>query len=878
MQERSDFRQCLRTGWQLISAEQASSGGGQISQPDFAASDWYACQVPTTVLGALHALGQVPDPNYGSNLAEIDPKPFETPWWFRTTFDLRELKDDEIVLLDFLGVNHQAHLWINGEQVKQAAEEGAFRQFQVDITHSVRAGQTNVLALEIFPPRPGDFSIGFVDWNPGPPDRSMGIFRDIVLRIVKGVSLDHPFVATRFADQTLQEAHLSVDCQLVNHRQTAVSGRLVAQIGSDTFSQAVTLAAGQTLQCRMSADEHPELRKENPSLWWPTQMGEPILHTLDLAFTVDAQTTDACQSRFGIRTIEDYFNEGGHRSFKVNGRDLLIKGAGWTDDIFLRDNETSLRTQIQYVKHMGLNCIRLEGFWGKDQILYDLCDENGILIMAGWSCHWEHESYLGKEADNKYGGILSSDDIHQVATAWQDQLLWLRHHASIFVWTVGSDKLPHPELEKKYQRCFEQFDQTRPYLNSTGGVGSEQGIITDATLISEISGSSGVKMLGPYDHTPPIYWYTNKHLGGAYGFNTETGPGANIPVAESLRRMLPPKYRWPINEMWTSHCATKVFNTMTRVVEAIEARYGASDDMESFARKAQLLNYELMRPQFEAFQAHRPLSTGVIQWMLNSAWSSMYWQLYDAYLIPTAAYYGTRKGCEPLHLIYNYGTKHIQLVNEFRADTEGLSARIRVLDLRSQVLSDETLAISNERSYAQEIKHLAPMGATEQIQFVDLQLLRAGHVISENFYWISAVEDELDYDAEFEDWAFYTPTRVHADFKALNDLPQAKLMTETRVSGRGDAQALQLQISNVGDALAFFVEVRVVDKKTGHSLVPILLDDNYFSILPQQSKHLSTRLPAGDAQALEVIISGWNVDQRTYPLARDAAAVKSMST
>ena len=143
-----------------------------------------------------------------------------------------------------------------------------------------------------------------------------------------------------------------------------------------------------------------------------------------------------------------------------------------------------------------------------------------------------------KPIDPRYGGVIEPDEIELVAQYWEDQVLWLRHHPSIFVWTVGSDMVPHPDLERKFVDTFNKYDSSRPYLNSTGGVGSEQGIITSTEIVSEISGSSRVKMLGPYAYTPPIYWFTNKNLGGAYGFNTETCPGANVQPIESIKKMV----------------------------------------------------------------------------------------------------------------------------------------------------------------------------------------------------------------------------------------------------------------------------------------------------------------------------------------------------
>ena len=71
---------------------------------------------------------------------------------------------------------------------------------------------------------------------------------------------------------------------------------------------------------------------------------------------------------------------------------------------------------------------------------------------------------------------------------------------------------------------------------STGGVGSEQAIIGTDVVVSDLSGPTGVKMLGPYAYTPPIYWYEDTERGGAYGFNTETGPGAQAVVTPHPRR------------------------------------------------------------------------------------------------------------------------------------------------------------------------------------------------------------------------------------------------------------------------------------------------------------------------------------------------------
>lgn len=107
---------------------------------------------------------------------------------------------------------------------------------------------------------------------------------------------------------------------------------------------------------------------------------------------------------------------------------FLVRSAGWTDDIFLRDTPESNETQVQYVCDMNLNSIRFENIWGTSQNVYDLCDRYGLLVLVGWSCHWEWDSYLGSPCD-EYGGIKIEHDMDLIARSLNDQVLWLRNQS-----------------------------------------------------------------------------------------------------------------------------------------------------------------------------------------------------------------------------------------------------------------------------------------------------------------------------------------------------------------------------------------------------------------------------------------------------------------
>ena len=860
----------LTDNWKVQTSEKVSAGGAELSAKRVDAGGWYNAVVPSTVMGTLVANGIYSDAYIGKNMEKIPKEQFAVPWWYVTSFELSTEQAGKTVQMIFDGINYKANVWLNGKLVAGPdALNGAFRHLKFNVSEFVHEGE-NHLAVEVIPPKRGDFTIGFVDWNVWPPDTNMGIFRDVTLHFSNEVSIDKQFVETKIDKETLASAELKITAELLNHSDKPVTGILKCDLANGVISRNVTVEAGKSAEVVFDPDAFNELKISDPELWWPNTMGEPVLHGLDISFEAAGEVSDSVHVRYGIREVEDYINEDGHRGYKINGKKVLIKGGGWTDDLFLQDTHESLKAQIDYVKHMNLNTIRLEGFWGKDHKLYDLCDENGILIMVGWSCHWEHENHLGKPVDPRYGGVVEPDEIDLIAKSWEEQVIWLRQHPSIFVWAVGSDFVPHPDLERRYIETFKKYDPTRPYLNSTGGVGSEQGIISSTEIVSDISGSSCVKMLGPYAYTPPVYWYTNLNLGGAYGFNTETCPGANVPPLSSLKKFIPEDHLWPVDDVWEYHCGTNEFSTLDRFIKAIDKRYGGADNVEEFAYKAQVLNYELMRPMFEAFVAHQPKSTGIIQWMLNSAWPEMYWQLYDSYLNPNGAFYATRKACKMLHAIYRYGWNDIYLANNNLNGTRGLTVRINVFDINAKEVYSAEWRGDISGNTSMKIHELPDLTKFSDVVFLDLRIFDGnGEQIDNNFYWLSKKEDILDYEAGKKlEWEYHTPSKQYADFTSLDSLPKIDPEISAGYEATEEKGIVTLKIKNPAEAVAFFIVLDVVDPAGGEPVLPVFWDDNHICLLPGETKELKAGFYLRDMKAgkPEIHVEGWNVEKRVIEI------------
>ena len=848
----------LRTGWRLQSGCVVKSGGEQISLPRYAPSGWMDAVVPGTVLGSQVADGIFPDPFFGMNLRKIPgtdyplgkifgyfpmsaKSPYRCSWWYRTEFTSPDAPG-RTTWLHFDGINYRANIWLNGKQIAGSDEvAGAFRSYDFDTSKYLSRGQKNVLAVEVFAQTEKDLGIDFLDWNPAPADKSLGLWRGVSVATAGPVTVRNPAVSTHFLKDDLREAELRIVADVANHADHPLTATITAWLGATEVHQQVTLAAKEAKVVAFSAVDFAPLRIKNPSVWWPYQYGEPHLERLRVEAATSGVTSDAASLRFGIREIEASRNERGFMQFRINHRDILIRGAGWDPDLFYREPHERLRQELAYVKHMHLNTVRLEGKLGSEE-MFDLADEMGILMMPGWQCcdFWQDwDKWTPRDHAIAHASLYS-------------QISRLRGHPSVFVWLNGSDEIPVPQVERDFLDVLKERDWSNPILSSA------------ADRTSTITGPSGVKMTGPYDYVPPEYWYLDKDkFGGAWGFNTETGPGAAAAAVESVKRTLPRKSWWPIDEQWNYHAALGKFATYNRLNGAMAATYGSAASLENYTLKAQLMAYDGERAMFEAYGANKYRSTGVIQWMLNDAWPSFFWNLYDYYLIPGGGYFGTRKANEPLHVQYRFDDRRIVVVNSTLTAYQGLHASARVVDLMgNELLARETsLDVGGDGVAAGFV-----VPAQRATVFLKLALRDGeGKLVSENFYWIPAELAVLDWG---KTTYVNTPAISYADMRDLATLPRASVQVSAR-SGRERGEAV-VDLKNGGKSVAFFMHLRVVKAGTEDEIVPVFWEDNFVSLLPGESRVVTVSGLDGTV-ATEVKVDGWNVEARRVPVGRDFA-------
>ena len=447
----------LRSDWFIEPSADLQDNGATISTVGFRSKDWYPSTVPSTVLSALVADKVYPDPYTGMNLRSIPgtsypifedfsnipmppASPFRGSWWYRTEFHLPSDYNGKVIWLAFDGINYRANIWMNGIQIASSQNvAGTWRLFQFDVTAAAKPGGMNALAVEVFPPQPRDLAITLVDWAPMPPDKEMGLWRDVHVFTTGPLVLRAPAVLSKLNLPVTGQALLTVRAEVTNAGNTPIHGKVKGRIEDLNFEQGVDLSPMETKIIRFTPEQFPQLKISNPRLWWPAKVGSQELYPLDLSLEVQGQVSDSAHIRFGIREVTAKLDEKGHRVFQINGKNILIRGAGYSLDMLLRSSPERQQEELNYVRDLNLNAVRLEGKLENDHF-FDLADQMGIMILPGWCCcdQWENWPAWDKESE-----LIA-------ASSMRDQIRRLERHPSVVAFLYGSDFAPPPAVEQMY--------------------------------------------------------------------------------------------------------------------------------------------------------------------------------------------------------------------------------------------------------------------------------------------------------------------------------------------------------------------------------------------------------------------------------------------
>ncbi|MDR3034525.1 MAG: hypothetical protein LBV78_15655, partial [Kitasatospora sp.] len=910
-------------GWRVASSAKATQSGAAISEPGFNARSWLPVTnddagAPGTEIEALLQNGVCPgDPGlhvnqasdsrqsvfyatnmkkcfgYMNRIGKVTVPRFAVPWWWRTNFrpHVRPGRRAELVVNGVIGA---AAVWVNGHRLATSATvTGAYTRFAFDITRLLRRGP-NTVAIEVQPNNPNKmFTLDDVDWNQIPPDNNTGIQFPVQLQVAGPLADGNAHVIEHNAPGLTSSA-LTVKADITNSSGAAAQGRFSAAIvppgrhvPAVVISRPVTVPAHATRTVTFTPAANPALRIAHPQVWWPYQMGGQSLYTLVTWIARGGQVLNSTHEQFGIRTVtsslvgKSPMAPAGARVFTINGRRIVVRGGGFSPNIFLHYTASDIARQAVLLRNLGVNTLRLEGHLMPDNFFTQM-DRAGILVNAGYQCcdAWQLP-FNGK-------GVTKAD-YRLLALSALTLGQRLRNHPSVdsFQW---SDNAPIPEQEKVSLAAFRRADFPDPLISSA------------EYNSSRILGPSGEKE-GPYDWVPPNYWYDRTHflrgdstrtnVGGAWAYDSEQSAGDTVPTPYSIRRFMSPheqaelwqnpRYnQYHANYEGTGHFGY-AFGTLFNFDHALARRYGPWTSLGSYVKKAQLQNYENTRAQFEAYIDHstsKPTpSTGTIYWQVNKGWPSLLWNLYNSDGDQAGAYFGAQEANRSVHAFFGLDSHNVGVDNLTGRRQAGLSVEARVdtraghrlEDVRTGPCALASQQVSNDLARLR-VPHATAPPAPARVYFVQLLLRRHGALLDNNVYWLSTQPDVVN-------WArstggVHATLSTYANLRALNSLPaasvQARAVTSRQRGPDGANLVTRVTITNTSAArtVALFLRADVLrgtrsgGVRPGNSeLTSSTWDNNDISLWPGQSQTLTVSYNSANLHGATPVIglSGWNV-------------------
>ena len=827
---------CFASGAQRVVA----TGPWEMEQAS-APGKWMPAVVPGTVLTTLVKNGLVPDPYYGLNnrienglIPDLAKERSFYEATFRTKLILPTAWTNRVVWIRPEGINYRSEIYLNGKLA--TSTHGMFARNPVDVSAFVVAGQENDLKVRVWPVdhpgttqqkrwgapgewhNGGDGEIGrdvtmlmSAGWDftfsDGIRDRNTGIWKDIVFFVTDGVRIDHPFVRTQLNDDFSEaELILEVDLQNAgNGSKGGMSGVLEAKVaGTDTvFRKEVSLFRGERRTEFLSA------KLSRPRLWWPRNKGEPNLYDLTVRF-VDGTTgavSDSKSLRFGVRELtSDQSGEGGARQFYVNRRKIFIRGTNWIPEAMLKADDARMEKEVRLTAETGVNLVRLwAGGIVESDRFYDLCDEYGLLV---WQEFW-------MTGDTKH-----PDDPGLYLDSVAQQVKRIRHHASLAHWVASNES------------------------TEVGGTEELVRKLTGTTSWMMQSECDGVHDGSPYFPVNPMRYYedTASTRGSrVYGFSPEYGTCA-LPAADQCRKFMPEELLWPMDVAAWKYREGGGFDQMTLFHHQAVNGYGESKTFDDYCRRSQAADALAHRALWETWNLARNTATGILFWYNNTPIPQLGSHAWDYDLDQTASFFAQKNALEPLHAQYEYLSNRVSIVSDVYG-THDLEVRAEVYDFDSRKVWENQMEVKVEGEGCVEAFTVPFAGSTASLHFsgphfIKLRLYENGQEIASTFYWRSS--------SRYEGPETVTGPCV-VGFERLDELPRTTLEVKRTVDG--------VSVSNVGAKVAFMVNVQCFGSD-GKRLVPVYYSDNFFSLLPGESRTVKIE----GAPRAAVSVSAWNTE------------------
>ena len=758
----------------------------------------YPATVPGNIYSDLMDNDIIEDPFVGKNEHKVQWVS-DSVWVYKSTFNLpNAVLNKQHITLNFDGLDTYATVLLNGQAL--LSTNNAFRnytipvkdllttkntieiQFEPTSTHEKKAkAQLDVIMPEgnrIFT-RKAQFQYG---WDWGPVLNTSGIWKDIYIKAWNVAAIDHIYLEEN--KYTSEEASFNVNVALTNPAvlgssiEVEVAGkRFIVKVEEKQTTYAVPVSI------------------ENPTFWWPHNLGTPHLYAVDIRLKNNGEVLDAKQLKHGIRTVElitEKDASGESFFFKINGTHVYMKGANYIPQHSMQNRVTTLdyKTLLTDVVAANMNMLRV---WGggiyENDLFYELCDEKGILV-------WQ---------DFMYACAMYPGDKAFLENAKQeaiDQLTRLRNHPSIVLWCGNN------ESSEGWHRWGWQDGKTEQQKDKIWG---DYLKLFDSILPQQVADYSKL----PYWESSPKFGRGNpkyKYEGDAHDwwvwhdaypfehfekqvprFMSEFG-FQSFPGQEVLDYVMQGKQLDLSNGAIKSH--QKHHRGFQLIDEYMARDFPVPTKAEDYAYVSQLVQAKGMRMGIEAHRRAKPYNMGTLYWQLNDCWPAISWSSIDYFGQWKALHYAAKEAFENVLISFEQADDMLQVyvVNDHLEALDG-TMYLSIRDFRGDIIWEAQEAVTVSPSSSQLVCRL-PMK--------DLELDAANSFLQVTMGQAKSL--------------YY--------FERPKDLALVQSKIDMLITKQGDGFTVTLKSAT----LQKYVQIRTSSMG--------VFDNNYFDLLPNQEKQL----------------------------------------
>ena len=428
---------------------------------------------------------------------------------YRKTFELKKQKDRQYYIY-FEGVYCRSRVYLNGHLL--GYRPNGYASFCYDMTPWLKSGK-NTLCVRVDHTKYADSR-----WYTG-----SGIYRDVWMIDAPQTHLGQ--WATRYycTDISAERATVHVLTDIENNHP------------------------GTTLQYELDGQQVDSVfTVDNPRLW---DITEPNLYDLKVRLLDKGVAIDSTSIKLGIRDLRFDANQG----FFLNGKNVKVKGVCIHHDAGVLGAAVPPEVwhrRLLTLKQLGVNGIRCSHN-PQAPVLYDLCDQLGLLVMDEASDEWEFPKRKWVQGWNV--GKPSFDGTYDFFEEWidrdvADMVRRDRNHPCVFLWSIGNevdypnDPYSHPILDGKNavinQPMFGGYDPKRPNAERIGIIAQRlakvvrthdlsrpvTGALAGVVMSNQTAYPDAVDVVG-YNYTENRYQEDHRTYPNRILYGSETGRG-----------------------------------------------------------------------------------------------------------------------------------------------------------------------------------------------------------------------------------------------------------------------------------------------------------------------------------------------------------------